>query len=155
MRNFDSLQELKKCVGDEIGVSEWTVIEQSRIDMFAGATGDHNWVHVDRERAAAGPFGATIAHGFLTLSLLPLFTNNVIVVANVKLGLNYGLNKVRFPEPLRVGSRVRGRVVLLSMEDVAPIGGNPGYQIVFQVTVECEGRSKPACVAESVQRRYG
>lgn len=155
MRNFDSLQALKKCVGEEVGLSEWVVIEQSRIDMFAEATGDFNWVHVDAERAAKGPFGKTIAHGFLTLSLLPLLSHGALSVANVKLGLNYGLNKVLFPEPVLVGSRLRGRIVLLSMEDVAPIGGDPGYQIVFQVTVECEGKTKPVCVAENVQRRYG
>ena len=123
--------------------------------MFAEATGDFNWVHVDVERAADGPFGCTIAHGFLTLSLLPLFTNNALAIDKVKLGLNYGLNKVRFPEPLRVGSKVRGRIVLQSMEDVAPVAGNPGYQIVFQVTMEVKDRAKPACVAENVQRRYG
>ena len=155
MRKFASLQDLKKCVGEEVGLSDWVTIEQSRIDMFAEATGDFNWVHVDKERAAKGPFGKTIAHGFLTLSLLPLFTNNAMSIDNVKLGLNYGLNKVRFPAPLLVGSKVRGRIVLQSMEDVAPIDGNPGYQIVFQVTMECEGRTKPACVAENVQRRYG
>lgn len=155
MRKFGSLLELKQCVGEEVGLSEWITVEQSRIDKFAEATGDLNWVHVDQERAAKGPFGKTIAHGFLTLSLLPLFTNNAMSIDGVKLGLNYGLNKVRFPEPLLVDSRVRGRFVLASMEDVAPIDGNHGYQIIFQVTVECEGRTKPACVAENVQRRYG
>ena len=155
MRKFASLQELKQCVGQEVGLSDWVVIDQLRINMFAEATGDFNWVHVDLERAASGPFGKTIAHGFLTLSLLPLFTNNTLAVDNVKLGLNYGLNKVRFPEPLLVGSRVRGRIVLQNMEDVAPIAGSPGYQIVFLVNVECEGKTKPVCVAESVQRRFG
>jgi acyl dehydratase len=155
MRQFASLLELKKCVGEEVGLSEWVTVDQSRINMFAEATGDFNWVHVDVERAAAGPFGKTIAHGFLTLSLLPLFTNNALAIDGVKLGLNYGLNKVRFPEPLLVGSKVRGRIVLQSMEDVAPVAGNPGYQIVFQVTMEVEGKTKPACVAENVQRRYG
>ena len=155
MRQFASLQEFKKCVGEEVGLSDWVTIDQPRIDMFAQATGDFNWVHVDAERAARGPFGKTIAHGFLTLSLLPLFTNSVLMIDNVKLGLNYGLNKVRFPEPLLVGSKVRGRIVLQSMEDVAPMAGNLGYQIVFLVTMEVEGKTKPACVAESVQRRYG
>lgn len=155
MRQFASLQELKKCVGEEVGLSDWVTIDQLRINMFSEATGDFNWVHVDAERAAQGPFGKTIAHGFLTLSLLPLFTNNALMIDNVKLGLNYGLNKVRFPEPLLVGSKVRGRIVLQSMEDVTPIAGNAGYQIVFQVTMEVEGKTKPACVAENVQRRYG
>lgn len=155
MRNFESLQALKQCVGEEVGVSEWLTVDQDRINRFAEATGDFNWVHVNRERAAKGPFGRTIAHGFLTLSLLPLLTNQSIAIGNVKLGLNYGLNKVRFPAPVLVGSRLRGRLKLVSMEDVAPIDGSPGYQITFIVTVECEDGSKPVCVAESVQRRYG
>ncbi|MES2537125.1 MAG: MaoC family dehydratase [Pseudomonadota bacterium] len=155
MRNFSSLQALKECVGEEVGVSDWVTMEQSRIDMFAEATGDFNWVHVDPALAAKGPFGKTIAHGFLTLSLLPLLSKTALTIDNVKLGLNYGLNKVRFPTPLLVDSRVRGRFMLLSMEDVAPIDGNPGYQITFQVTMECEGGGKPVCVAENVQRRFG
>lgn len=155
MRNFESLQALRQCVGEEVGVSDWITIDQARIDRFAEATGDHNWVHVDPERAAQGPFGKTIAHGFLTLSLLPLITNTSITIGNVKLGLNYGLNKVRFPTPVPVDSRVRGRMRLKEMEEVAPVGGNPGYQITFEVTVECEGATKPACIAENVQRRYG
>ena len=155
MRQFSSLLELKKCVGEEVGLSDWVTVDQARIALFAEATGDFNWVHVDVERAAKGPFGKTIAHGFLTLSLVPLFTNNAMFIDNVKLGLNYGLNKVRFPEPLLVDSRVRGRIVLQSMDEVAPIAGNPGYQIVLQVTMEVENQGKPACVAENVQRRYG
>ena len=155
MRTIASLQELKECVGQELGVSDWLLIEQSRIDQFAAATGDHNWVHVDKEKAAAGPFGKTIAHGFLTLSLIPVLNQSAFTVGNTKIGLNYGLNKVRFPAPLPVGSRVRGRFTLLSMESVAPIGGNPGYQITYEVTIEREGESKPVCVAENVQRRYG
>lgn len=155
MRNFESLQALRQCIGEEIGVSEWITIDQARIDRFAEATGDFNWVHVDSQRAAAGPFGKTIAHGFLTLSLLPLITNSTIAIGNVKLGLNYGLNKVRFPTPVPVDSKVRGRIRLKEMDEVAPIGGNPGYQITFEVTVECEGAAKPACIAENVQRRYG
>lgn len=155
MRNFSSLQALKESVGEEVGVSEWVAVDQSRIDLFAEATGDFNWVHVDPALAAKGPFGKTIAHGFLTLSLLPLLAQSALAIGNVKLGLNYGLNKVRFPDPLMVDSRVRGRFKLLGMEDVAAIDGNQGYQITFQVTIECEGRTKPVCVAESVQRRYG
>lgn len=155
MRNFSSLPALKVCVGEEVGVSDWVTVDQSRIDLFAEATGDFNWVHVDPALAAKGPFGKTIAHGFLTLSLLPLLAKSALAIGDVKLGLNYGLNKVRFPEPLMVDSRVRGRFKLLGMEDVAAINGSQGYQITFQVTVECEGRDKPVCVAESVQRRYG
>lgn len=155
MRNFESLQALQQCVGQEIAVSDWIVIDQARIDKFADTTEDFNWVHVDPERAASGPFGKTIAHGFLTLSLLPLFINKSVAIGNVKLGLNYGLNKVRFPSPVPVDSRLRGRIRLKEMEDVAPIDGNPGYQITWEVTMECEGASKPACVAENVHRRYG
>ncbi len=155
MRNFESLQALKRCVGEEVAISEWITVDQDRIDKFAEATGDFNWIHVDRERAAQGPFGKTIAHGYLTLSLLPLFANKAITIGNTKLGLNYGLNKVRFPAPVTVGSRLRGRFKLQSMEEVAPIDGNTGYQITYLVTVESEEGSKPACIAESVQRRYG
>lgn len=155
MRNFESLQALKQCVGQEIAVSDWIVVDQARIDKFADTTEDLNWVHVDPVRAAQGPFGKTIAHGFLTLSLLPLVLNKSIAVANVKLGLNYGLNKVRFPTPLPVDSRLRGRIRLKEMESVAPIDGNPGYQITWEITMEREGGDKPVCVAENVHRRYG
>jgi acyl dehydratase len=155
MRSFESLEALRQCVGEELGVSDWITMDQARIDRFAEATGDFNWVHVDAGRAAAGPFGKTIAHGFLTLSLLPLITNSTISIANVKLGLNYGLNKVRFPTPVPVDSRLRGRIRLKEMDPVAPVDGNPGYQITFEVTIEVEGAAKPACIAENVQRRYG
>ena len=155
MRKFESLQALKQCVGQEIGVSDWVMIDQQRIDLFAEATGDHQWIHVDPQRSAAGPYGKTIAHGFLTLSLLPLLTSSSIEVDKVKMGLNYGLNKVRFPAPVPVDSRVRGRIRLKQMEDVAPIDGNPGYQVTLEVTVEREGGDKPVCIAESLSRRYG
>lgn len=155
MRHFESLQALKQCVGEEVGASEWITVDQARIDRFAEATGDFQWVHVDAERAAAGPFGKTIAHGFLTLSLLPLFVQTALTIGGVELGINYGLNKVRFASPVLVDSRLRGRIRLLGMEDVAPIDGHPGYQLTLQVIVECEGASKPACIAENVQRRYG
>jgi acyl dehydratase len=154
MKTFESLQAMQQCVGQEIGVSDWVLVDQARIDKFAEATGDFNWAHVDPARAAKGPFGKTIAHGFLTLSLLPMFTNGTFAIDGVKLGLNYGLNKVRFPAPVPVDSRVRGRVVLKEMEAVAPVGGNPGFQVIFEVTVECDGATKPVCIAESVQRRY-
>lgn len=155
MKTFESLQALKQHVGQEIGQSDWMVVDQARIDKFADATGDFNWVHVDPVRAAASPFGKTIAHGFLTLSLIPLILNKVLTVENVKLSLNYGLNKVRFPSPVPVDSRVRGRVRLKEMEDVAPVGGNPGHQVVYEVTLEREGSDKPCCIAEMVLRRYG
>lgn len=155
MRHFESLQALKQCVGQELGVSEWITIDQARIDGFAKSTEDFNWVHVDPARAAEGPFGKTIAHGFLTLSLLPHMTNSTMSIGDVKLGVNYGLNKVRFPAPVPVDSRVRGRIVLKDMTDVAAIGGHPGYQLTLEVTMEREGGSKPVCIAENVQRRYG
>lgn len=155
MRTFSSLQALQACVGEEVGVSDWILIDQDRIDRFAQSTGDFNWIHVDAARAAAGPFGKTIAHGFLTLSMLPLLYQNALAIENIKMGLNYGLNKVRFPEPVKVDSRLRGRFKLLSMQEVPPLGKTPGYQIHFEVTMECDIGSKPACIAESIQRRYG
>jgi acyl dehydratase len=145
---FPHLADLQARVGHEIGVSDWLRIEQSRIDRFAEATDDHQWIHVDPARAAAGPFGATIAHGFLTLSLLPPLFESAFEIADVTMGINYGLNRVRFPSPVRVGSRLRGRFRLLSFE---PLPG--GAQLVVEATVELEGSDKPACVAESVTRR--
>lgn len=147
--NYQTLAELQPLVGQELGVSDWVQIEQSRVDLFAQATGDHQWIHTDPVRAAAGPFGATVAHGFLTLSLLPVLFETGFQVGDVKMGINYGLNRVRFMAPVRVGSRVRGRFKLLSFE---PLQG--GAQLVVQATVELEDSTKPACVAESVTRRY-
>ena len=146
---FADLAGLKAAVGTEIGVSDWIPITQERIDRFAEATGDHQWIHTDPERAAKGPFGTTIAHGYLTLSLLPVIGEGMLVVEGVTMGVNYGTNKVRFPAPVPVGSRVRGRV---SLSDVSDVEG--GVQIVTVVTVEVEGGGKPACVAESVSRLY-
>ncbi|MEV4974198.1 MaoC family dehydratase [Streptomyces scopuliridis] len=148
-RIFTSAEELRAGVGEQLGHSEWLEIDQKRIDLFAEATGDHQWIHVDPERAAAGPFGTTIAHGYLTLSLLPAFVPQILRVENVKMGINYGTNKVRFPSPVPVGSRLRASAVLT---DVAEAGG--GVQITTLVTVEREGGEKPACVAESVSRFY-
>ena len=147
--HYKTLAELQPLVGQELGLSDWVTIEQSRIDLFAQATGDHQWIHTDPERAAAGPFGATVAHGFLTLSLLPVLFETGFVVADLKMGINYGLNRVRFMAPVRAGSRVRGRFKLLSFE---PLEG--GAQLVVEATVELEHSAKPACVAESVTRRY-
>ena len=148
--------DMKQYVGQKVGSSDWLTVDQKRIDDFAAVSGDHNWIHIDRERAKQQmPDGKTIAHGFLTLSLLPLLINKSVSIDNVKLGLNYGLNKVRFPSPVLVDSRLRGRIRLKEMEDVAPVDGNPGYQITWEVTMECEGAGKPACVAENVHRRYG
>jgi acyl dehydratase len=150
MKTYAHLNDLQADVGREIAVSEWVTIDQQRIDRFAEATGDHQWIHVDPERAALGPFGATVAHGFLTLSLLPLLTSEAFRIEGTKMGINYGLNRVRFPNPVRVNSRLRGRFKLLSFE---PIEGN-GVQMVVEVTMEIEGQAKPACVAESIARRF-
>jgi acyl dehydratase len=146
---YATFAELKPLVGREIAVSEWITIDQARIDAFADATLDRQWIHVDRERAARGPFGTTIAHGFLTLSLLPAFFESAFEVAEERMGINYGLNRVRFTAPVPAGSRVRGRFKLLSHE---PVDG--GVQLVVEVTVEREGGERPVCVAESVTRRF-
>ncbi len=147
--HYKTLAELQPLVGQELGVSDWLRVEQTRINQFAQATGDHQWIHTDPERAAGGPFGATVAHGFLTLSLLPMLFDTGFQVADVKMGINYGLNRVRFVAPVRVGSRLRGRFKLLSYE---PLEG--GAQLVVEATLELEGSPKPACVAETVSRRF-
>ncbi|RLU92105.1 dehydratase [Streptomyces griseocarneus] len=146
-RIFSSLDELRSAVGDELGPGDWVEVDQKRIDLFAEATGDHQWIHVDPERAADGPFGTTIAHGYLTLSLLPLFVPMLMRVEGVRMGINYGLNKVRFPAPVPVGSRLRARAVLTAVTEV-----EGGAQLTTAVTVEREGGTKPVCVAESVSR---
>ncbi|MCX7660016.1 MULTISPECIES: MaoC family dehydratase [Caldimonas] len=150
MRVFDTLEELRPLVGQSIGTSDWITIDQERINRFADATGDHQWIHVDPERAAAGPFGTTIAHGFLTLSLLPLFFATGFEVRQVRMGVNYGLNKVRFPAPVPVGSRLRAHFKLLAFEPL----DQGGAQLTVEATVEREGSAKPVCVAESISRRY-
>jgi acyl dehydratase len=149
MRHFAKLQDLRSEVGQEIGVSEWITVDQQRIDKFAEATGDHQWIHVDPVRAAKGPFGKTIAHGFLTLSLMPELFANAFSVDDVRMGVNYGLNKVRFTAPVPSGSRVRGRFVLKAFDDL-----EGGAQLTIEMQVELEGSAKPACVAESLSRRY-
>jgi acyl dehydratase len=149
MRVFASVEELVKAVGEPIGPGEALVVEQDRVNAFADATGDHQWIHVDTEKAAAGPFGGTIAHGYLTLSMLPALVQGLYRVDGVRMGVNYGLNKVRFPAPLRVGSPVRATAQLLSAE---PVPG--GYQLVTRVTVSADGADKPCCVAETVTRLY-
>jgi acyl dehydratase len=146
---YAHLADLRERVGHEIGVSDWVVVDQRRIDLFAEATGDHQWIHVDPVRAAQGPFGATIAHGFLTLSLIPEFAASAFEVADSHMGLNYGLDRVRFTAPVPVDSRLRGRFRLLAFD---PIDG--GAQLTTEVTVEREGQSKPVCVAHSIARRY-
>ncbi len=150
MRTFQKLSELAALVGQEVAVSNWTMITQEQINQFADATGDHQWIHVDVERAKSGPFGATIAHGFLTLSLLSRFFLSAIKVVESGMGINYGLNKVRFIAPVPVGSRLRARLTLLACEAI----DNQGYQQTWQMVVEREGAEKPVCVAESIVRRY-
>ena len=149
MRHFARLNDLQAQVGQEVGVSGWITVDQQRIDLFAQATGDHQWIHTDPARAAAGPFGATVAHGFLTLSLLPVLFETGFAIDDVRMGVNYGLNRVRFPAPVRAGSRLRGHFKLLAYE---PLDG--GAQLTVEATIELEGSAKPACVAESVSRRY-
>ena len=149
MRSFATMAELETLIGEEVAVGDWVEVTQERIQLFADATGDHQWIHLDRERAAAGPFGTTIAHGFLTLSLLPEMAAHAFEVRDTRMGVNYGLNRVRFPAPVPSGSRLRGRFRLLRVE---PLEG--GAQITMEVTMEREGSDKPVCVAESVARRY-
>ncbi len=155
MREFNSIEDLQPLVGQEIAVSDWITIDQERINRFAEATSDHQWIHVDPERAKAGPFGTTVAHGFLTLSLLPWLTQQAMVIRSTKMGVNYGLNKVRFPAPVPVGSRLRARFKLQKFEMLEALHGISGAQLVWEVTVEREGSNKPVCVAESISRRYG
>lgn len=146
---FSTPVALLDAVGADLGVTEWLTIDQARIDLFAAATGDHQWIHVDAERAAAGPFGATIAHGYLTLSLTNVFMPQLLEVEQMSMGVNYGTNKVRFPAPVPVGSRLRGRAVVTSVEEIAG-----GVQAVVTITVEREDSDKPACVVESVSRFF-
>ena len=150
MRTFQTLQEFPALVGQEVAVSDWLTITQAQINQFAEATGDHQWIHVDEEKAKAGPFGAPIAHGFLTLSLLPKFYETAMTIVESRMGVNYGLNKVRFMAPVPVGSRLRARMKLLQCEAI----DNDGMQMTWQVTMEREGAAKPVCVAESMVRRY-
>ena len=155
MRTFESVAELEAIVGEEVIVGDWISIDQQRVDRFAEATDDRQWIHIDPTRAAQGPFGGPIAHGFLTLSLLPHLMAEAFTIRNTVMGVNYGLNKVRFPSPVPVGSRLRARFRLLSLEHLPPQMGRPGAQLVWEVTIEREGSDKPVCVAESVTRRYG
>jgi acyl dehydratase len=148
MRTFESVAALAAATGEIIGQSDWVTITQDDVNLFADATGDHQWIHVDPERAAAGPFGKTIAHGYMTLALLPRLQHEIYTVDGVKLAINYGLNKVRFPAPVPVGSRVRAQASLVSVDDV----GNGAVQATVATTVEIDGSPKPACVAESIVR---
>ncbi|HEY7174760.1 MAG TPA: MaoC family dehydratase [Micromonosporaceae bacterium] len=147
--SFASIDDLRGAVGKDLGYSDWLTVDQERINKFADATDDHQWIHVDPVRAAQGPFKTTIAHGYLTLSLLPVLASGLTRVDGIRMGINYGVNKVRFPAPLPVDSRVRAGVEILSVEDVAG-----GVQVTSRVTIEREGGDKPVCVAESVSRVY-
>ena len=149
MTVYPSLAALQPLVGREVGLSDWIVVDQARIDRFAEATDDHQWIHVDAERARMGPYGTTIAHGYLTLSLLPAFFDSAFRIEGLRMSLNYGLNRVRFPAPVPAGSRLRARFKLLAYE---PLDG--GAQLVVEATIERDGSERPVCVAESVSRRY-
>jgi acyl dehydratase len=149
VKTYQNLAELEALTGSQIGTSDWLEIDQARINQFAAVTGDDQWIHVDPVRAAAGMFGTTVAHGFLTLSLLPYFGRSSYKVGGVRMTVNYGLNRVRFPAPVPVGSRLRAHYKLMSFEKL-----EGGVQVVTEVTVEREGQSKPVCVAESVARYY-
>ncbi|MFC0109166.1 MaoC family dehydratase [Kibdelosporangium aridum] len=147
MRVFKDVDELAAAKGEVLGTGEWREITQEAVNMFADATGDHQWIHVDVEKAKAGPFGGPIAHGYMTLSLIPVLVRDIYKIENVAMVVNYGSNKVRFPSPVRVGARVRATSELLDITDV-----QGGKQAVTKVTVEIEGSDKPACVAEIVSR---
>ena len=149
-RILNGSTELKAAIGEHLGYSDWMEITQERVNQFAEATGDHQWIHVDVERAKAGPFGAPIAHGFLTLSLLPWFFDTSLTLVQTRMGVNYGLNKVRFLAPVPVGSRLRARMKLLACDAI----DKNGQQLTWEVTVEREGAGRPVCVAESIARRY-
>ena len=151
MKTFRSYSEVLASIGQEVAVSDWVTIGQAQIQMFADATGDQQWIHTDAERAAKGPFGAPIAHGFLTLSLLPQFFESTFEIEGAKMGVNYGLNRVRFMAPVLVNSRLRARMTLQDAERIA----GDGLQMTWLETVEREGSDKPVCVAESLARSFG
>lgn len=147
--HIDGPAAIAEYVGTELGPTEWVTIDQERIDLFADATGDHQWIHVDPERAATGPFGTTIAHGYLTLSLVNLFLPELVTVDNTSMGVNVGLGKVRFPAPVPSGSRIRAGGEIVSAEQVGE-----GVQVVVRVVVQVEDSDKPACVAETISRFF-
>jgi acyl dehydratase len=149
MKVLSSADDLHAAQGQELGSSAWLVIEQDRIDQFAEATGDFQWIHVDPERAKDGPFGTTIAHGYLTLSLLPMLTSQIYAIEGARMRVNYGLNRVRFPSPVTVGARVRARSEIIDVSDVSD-----SVQVVLRTTIEVDGADRPACVAEHVGRVY-
>jgi acyl dehydratase len=150
MESYHSVAELEAAVGQEIGPTEWFEVDQQRVNGFADDTEDHQLIHIDPERAAKGPFGAPVAHGFLTLSLIPYLTSQLRQVDNVTMGVNYGLDRVRFPTPVRVGNRIRARATVISLDKLS----DEAVHLVTRVTIEVEGSEKPACVADMVSRYY-
>ena len=146
---FKTPADLKSAVGQHLGYSEWLTITQERINQFADATGDHQWIHVDPVRAKGGPFGACIAHGYLTLSLVNLFLPQIVEVRGIRMGVNYGVDKVRFPTPVRVGARIRGGGELINVEEV-----KGGVQATIRVTVDIEGSERPGCVVDTISRFF-
>jgi len=150
VETYRGVEELAAAVGKELGPTVWFTVDQNRIAGFADNTEDHQWIHVDEARAADGPFGATVAHGFLTLSLVPYFVNQLRRIEGVRMGVNYGLDKVRFPSPVRAGSRIRARTTMTDLERL----GEAAIQLVTRTVIEIEGSAKPACVADLVSRYY-
>jgi acyl dehydratase len=149
VRAFATPAELRTAVGEHLGYSDWRVVDQAQVDTFAEATGDRQWIHVDPERAKQGPYGTTIAHGYLVLSLLPSLASEVYRVDGVRMAVNYGLNRVRFPAPVPTGSAIRGGIRLVAAEEIAG-----GLHVINEVTVERQGEARPCCVAETVSRFY-
>lgn len=149
-QSYETAADMKSLVGKVIGISDWVLVDQKRIDLFADATGDHQWIHVDPERAKNGPFGGPIAHGYLTLSLTPIFLSSAFEVRKLGMGVNYGLNKVRFLKPVPVNSRLRGSFKLLAWDAI----DNGGAQLTTEVSIEMEGSTKPVCVSECITRMY-
>ena len=150
MKTFATLADLVACQGQDVATSDWVHMTQERVGRFADATSDHQWIHVDPDRARSGPFGTTIAHGFLTLSLIPHFLETALRVEGLRMVVNYGLNKVRFTAPVPVGSRIRAHLHLMAVQTLEP----DGLQLSWRITMELEGAPKPACVAEALVRYY-
>ncbi|CAJ62138.1 MULTISPECIES: MaoC family dehydratase [Frankia] len=150
MEIYRSAADLEAALGTEIGPTDWLTVEQSRIDLFADATEDHQWIHVDPERAAGGPYGATIAHGFLTASLVPYFMNKLRTIEGIRMGINYGLDRVRFPSPVRAGARIRARATLIDLRKL----DDGAVQVTNRVTIDVDGSAKPGCVVELLARYY-
>jgi acyl dehydratase len=155
IKQFATLAQIQSSLGQHSCTSDWVDITQAQVQLFADATGDQQWIHTDPVRAANGPFGAPVAHGFLTLSLLPAMFASAMDVPNTKLGVNYGLNKVRFMSPVKVGSRLRAHFKLVEFDALPAVPGtSEGVQMTWEATIELEGGSRPACVAHSIVRRY-